>query len=252
MIHACSQSSDIDGAERYCRLMMVLGIEPELVTYNTLINTCASQGNTQRAEDWFKDMVNNKVVPNEVTYGTLCKVFARNGEAEKVKRILQCLDESGFSLNEYFFASWISACGAADPPDRAGAEEALMEVMKRGLRPHRVRRVLARVLGEQRVFQLMNQWNKHMECKSRSSTSPSTETVLGPNELPAQSSAQKPTEPQPVGTDFGHQEMPRHSLARARIEESPGIVSYDTVPDPLSLADLIRQNPGMVLGRIHV
>jgi pentatricopeptide repeat protein len=157
MIHACTQTGDIESAERYFRIMEEeKGIEPCIVTYNTIINACAGLGDTDRAEKWLMRMVNKEVVPNEVTYGTLCKAFARQGDVVKVKRILHMLQEQGYSLNEYFFASLISACGVAQPPDVATAEEAFEDFVRRGFKPQRVHRVLARVVGDRRASQLLS------------------------------------------------------------------------------------------------
>lgn len=156
MIHTCTQTGNIEGAERYFMIMEEKGLEPCAVTFNTLINACAAQGDTEKAERWLMRMLDRQVTPNEITYGTLCKAFARQGNVEKVKHILGVLQSSGHSLNEYFYASLISACGVAQPPDKETAEEAFAEFVRRGYKPQRVRRVLARVVGDRRAAQLLN------------------------------------------------------------------------------------------------
>jgi len=156
IIHAYSQVGDLAKAEHYFAEMERYGLEPCTVSYNAMINTCASTADVERAEAWWKKMVQSNVMPNEVTYGALCKAFARKGDPRKVKQILMAIERHGNELNEYFFAAWISACDQANPPDVAGAEEAFWELAKRDMRPQRVRRVLSRVVGEERVKELMN------------------------------------------------------------------------------------------------
>jgi pentatricopeptide repeat protein len=157
IIHTCSQVGDLERAERYFFMMEKLGFEPCLTSYNGMINACACKGDIEKAERWLNKMVASSVKPNEITYGTLCKAFARRGEPYQVKRILQAYSSHGNQLNEYFFAAWISACGQASPADLKGAEDAFWEVVRHGLRPQRIRRVLARVLGDDHVAQLMSQ-----------------------------------------------------------------------------------------------
>eukprot|EP00972_Heterocapsa_arctica_P095910 14152171-Heterocapsa_arctica.AAC.1 len=63
------------------------------------------------------------------------------------------LEQDGLVLNEYFYASLISACGACSPPNCVRAEKALFEMVSHGLRPKSVKRALDRVVGSRRTQQ---------------------------------------------------------------------------------------------------
>lgn len=154
MIHACTKIGDVARAERYFELMKLSGAVPDVITYNTLINTCAASGQANRASHWLLQMIEADLRPTEVTYGTICKVYARQGNPQTVKYIMDALESTGFKLNEYFYASWISAFGAAEPPDTAGAEAAFWDMVKKGLKVHNVRSVLTRVVGAKRSTKL--------------------------------------------------------------------------------------------------
>jgi pentatricopeptide repeat protein len=157
IIHTCTQAGDMTRAEQYLEHMEDCGLEPNLVSYNSVINACADQGDAARAEQWLHRMVARGMKPNLVTYGTICKVFARQGGVQQIVGIMKMLEDGGTPLNEYFYASLISACGACTPPDPSRAERSLAELVQRGLRPHSVKRALARVVGDRRTAQLLEQ-----------------------------------------------------------------------------------------------
>merc|ERR1719464_1880801 len=98
-------------ARQYWQRMEEVGLEPNLVSYNTVINACAILGEASKAVTWLACMTEKGITPDLVTYSTLCKAFAREGKADVVEDIMRWLDASGYELNEYFFASLISACG---------------------------------------------------------------------------------------------------------------------------------------------
>jgi len=154
LIHTCTQAGDVERVEWHLHTMRERGFEPTLVTFNSVINACAMLGDAVRAEKWLLEMVRAGIQPNHVTYGTICKVFARQGGVKQIESIMQVLESNGTPLNEYFFASLISACGVANPPDPARAERALAEMVRHGLRPQSVKRALARVVGNRRTTQL--------------------------------------------------------------------------------------------------
>jgi hypothetical protein len=73
---------------------------------------------------------------------------------------MKAFESLGNTLNEYFYASLISACGVSKPPNTIRAELAFAELVGRGLRVQKVKKVLGRVLGERRAAQLIDQATK--------------------------------------------------------------------------------------------
>jgi pentatricopeptide repeat protein len=160
IIHTCTQAGEMARAEKYLEYMEECGLEPNMVSYNSVINACADQGDAVRAERWLLRMVARGLKPNVVTYGTICKVFARQGAVQQIESIMKLLEDGGTPLNEYFYASLISACGACTPPDPVRAEKALTDLVQGGLRPHSVKRALARVVGDRRTAQLLEHFSR--------------------------------------------------------------------------------------------
>mmetsp|Transcript_37144 Transcript_37144/g.93158 ORF Transcript_37144/g.93158 Transcript_37144/m.93158 type:complete len:450 (-) Transcript_37144:277-1626(-) len=156
VIHACATAHNAERAESHIGSMEKLGLDPNLVTYNSMINACAALGDAARAESWLLRMVTRGVQPSYVTYGTICKVFARKGMVSQVQAIMDMIERNEGSLNEYFYASLIAACGAATPPNETSAIRAFSDLVARGLRPQSVKRALERVIGQHKTGQLFS------------------------------------------------------------------------------------------------
>eukprot|EP00927_Polykrikos_kofoidii_P006587 TRINITY_DN12666_c0_g1_i4.p1 TRINITY_DN12666_c0_g1~~TRINITY_DN12666_c0_g1_i4.p1 ORF type:complete len:323 (+),score=49.96 TRINITY_DN12666_c0_g1_i4:64-969(+) len=155
VIHACARAGKLETAEEYMFFMEREGVAPDIVSFNSVMNACASRGDLARAQFWFNTMVSRGIRPNEVTFGTVCSVLARHGEAAKVEGLLVAIEASGFALNEYFYASLISACMASEPPDVVRAERALKGMYARGLILRRVRYPLLCTLGKEQATKLI-------------------------------------------------------------------------------------------------
>lgn len=165
LIHACATRKDPDRAELFLREMEAAGVAPTPITYNSVINACAASGDAGRAQGWLLHMVDQGIQPTQVTYGTLCKVFARRGLVSQVRSFMDMLESGGGQLNEYFFASLISACGAAEPPDPRGAARAFNDLVSRGLRPQSVKRALERAVGIRQSAQMFASLGKSSPAK---------------------------------------------------------------------------------------
>eukprot|EP00929_Paragymnodinium_shiwhaense_P109331 TRINITY_DN7573_c0_g3_i1.p1 TRINITY_DN7573_c0_g3~~TRINITY_DN7573_c0_g3_i1.p1 ORF type:complete len:396 (+),score=68.01 TRINITY_DN7573_c0_g3_i1:82-1188(+) len=158
MIHTCTMCGDIERAEFYVGNLEACGLQPNQVTMNSMMNAYCANGNVKEVERWLLKMTELGIQPTTVTFGTLCKLFARLGDPDAIRNIMNKIDRinaSGTDVNEYFYASLITAYGNAVPPDSVGAERAFKEMVQRGLRPTSVKRALVGVLGERRTASLM-------------------------------------------------------------------------------------------------
>lgn len=154
LIHACAQAKDVPRAEMHFERMAALGLERTEESYNSIINACAAAGDGDRATHWLFRMTDAGMAPNGITYGTLCKALGQHGRIQDIESIMGMVERDGLPVNEYFYASLITACGVAQPPDTQRALLAFAEVLDRGLKPKSVKTVLQRVLGETLVAQL--------------------------------------------------------------------------------------------------
>eukprot|EP00927_Polykrikos_kofoidii_P012884 TRINITY_DN155_c0_g1_i2.p1 TRINITY_DN155_c0_g1~~TRINITY_DN155_c0_g1_i2.p1 ORF type:complete len:446 (-),score=63.21 TRINITY_DN155_c0_g1_i2:471-1733(-) len=165
VIHACTRNGKLETAEGYIEFMETTSQGANIVSYNSVMNACAGNADLERAAFWFDRMLSRGLTPNEVTYGTLCKVLARHGEAAKIEALMGVLERTEIRMNEYFYASLISACMHSKPVDAERAERALVCMVSRGFSAKRVRGPLTRTLGATHAAELLSRIDKLAEMK---------------------------------------------------------------------------------------
>lgn len=109
--------------------MKTIGLRPDVVTYNTIIDFLSSEDNgTKIAEELVRiDMPRNGVRPDLLTFNTIIKGVARNrgnksdaGTAlVSAYRWLRELESRGLKPDEFTYQSMVSACAAAGDAPRA-------------------------------------------------------------------------------------------------------------------------------------
>lgn len=109
--------------------MKNIGLRPDVVTYNTVIDFLSSEENgSQIAEELvLEDMPRNGVRPDLLTFNTLIKGVARNrgnktdasAALGAAYRWLQELQARGLRPDEFTYQSMVSACAAAGDAPRA-------------------------------------------------------------------------------------------------------------------------------------
>jgi len=234
VVNACTQSGNIERAQWHVEQMQRKGLKPDMVTFNSMLNGLAAVGDLKGVEDCYRMMFELGVAPNCVTFGTICKAFARVGDFRKVESVMRALDKAGQPLNEYFFASLIAACGAAQPPRAAKAERAFHELVRRGLRPQSVKSALVRAVGKKRATALLNSraatevsqgLGGNWECPAvahESATGPASESVPVRDNDPGQEACAAPRFAVQSST-FGGAEVTRmpHASAEPLVAACP-------------------------------
>lgn len=109
--------------------MKSVGLRPDVVTYNTIIDFLSTEENgTQLAEELVRiDMPRNGVRPDLLTFNTLIKGVARNRGNKSdagaalisAYRWLNELESRGLKPDEFTYQSMVSACAAAGDAPRA-------------------------------------------------------------------------------------------------------------------------------------
>mmetsp|Transcript_24542 Transcript_24542/g.54635 ORF Transcript_24542/g.54635 Transcript_24542/m.54635 type:complete len:355 (+) Transcript_24542:61-1125(+) len=164
VVHTYTRAGDMDRAEHFIGTMEGTGCT-NIVTYNTIIDAYAARGDEDGVRFWMGRMSMADISPNIVTQGSLCKLFARQGRVADIERLMADVEATGQRLNEYFFASLISACGNTSPPSVCRALRAVDELRCYGIRPQRVRRLIKKVLGQSLADIVINE-EESMEPKS--------------------------------------------------------------------------------------
>ncbi|WOK96374.1 pentatricopeptide repeat-containing protein [Canna indica] len=85
------------------------GLRPDTITYNTLISACSNISNLEDALSIFRDMEASKCQPDLWTYNAMISVFGRSGMTREAERLFRELGERGFSPDAVTYNSLLFA-----------------------------------------------------------------------------------------------------------------------------------------------
>ncbi|XP_021774802.1 pentatricopeptide repeat-containing protein At3g18110, chloroplastic-like isoform X1 [Chenopodium quinoa] len=126
------------------------GIRPDTITYNTLISACSRESNLQEAIKVYADMEANNCQPDLWTYNAMISVFARCGLASRAERILRELEAKGFLPDAVTYNSILYAFAREGNTGKVG--EICETMLKRGF-----------VKDEMTYNTILNMYGKHGE-----------------------------------------------------------------------------------------
>ncbi|CAL9124214.1 unnamed protein product [Musa acuminata var. zebrina] len=85
------------------------GLRPDAITYNTLISACSRMSNLEDAVSIFKDMEASECQPDLWTYNAMISVFGRCGMILEAERLFRELGNRGFSPDAVTYNSLLFA-----------------------------------------------------------------------------------------------------------------------------------------------
>ena len=85
--------------------MVARGLEPDVVTWNTVIKLLGDARRTDEALERFKDMVARGLEPDVVTFSTVIKIYSYAGSFAKVEHSLRLMSVRGIPPNNMTFYS---------------------------------------------------------------------------------------------------------------------------------------------------
>lgn len=85
------------------------GLRPDIITYNTLMSACAREANLEEAVKVYDDMAAHKCQPDLWTYNAMISVYGRCGLSGKAAGLLKELQSKGFSPDAVTYNSLLSA-----------------------------------------------------------------------------------------------------------------------------------------------
>ena len=101
--------------------MVATGLQPDVVTYNTLARAYAQNGETHKAEAMIHEMQKNKIQPNERTCGIIISGYCTEGNMADALRFLYRMKDLGVVPNLIVFNTLIK--GFLDSMDTDGVDE---------------------------------------------------------------------------------------------------------------------------------
>ncbi|GMH28176.1 hypothetical protein Nepgr_030019 [Nepenthes gracilis] len=106
------------------------GIRPDIITYNTLISACSRESNLQEAINVYCDMEVHKCQPDLWTYNSMISVFGSCGLASKAEVLLRELESKGFIPDAVTYNSLLHAFAREGNAEKV--EVICKEMVKRG------------------------------------------------------------------------------------------------------------------------
>lgn len=126
ILGACARTKDAAKAEALFTWMEENGVQPDITTYNTLINVFTRVGRLEEAENWLGKMKEAGVEPNVVING--CE---RGSLVARAEYWLDCMRAAGLEPNDVCYKTLILVCAKVGNAERA--IEWLEEMDKQGV-----------------------------------------------------------------------------------------------------------------------
>ena len=101
------------------------GLQPDVISYNTLIGALCKQGKIDEAKDLMTQMVSNGCLPDSVTYNVFLHGLLKWNEMHDAIPILEEMNSREFKLCATTFSMLI------EPLERGGRNSVLFEKVKK-------------------------------------------------------------------------------------------------------------------------
>lgn len=125
-----------DRAAQMIADMRQSSVEPDEVTYTTLITGYGFRSERGRALDIFEEVKAKQVPMSGIIYSAVMSVCARVGDKEKTWQIMAEMEAAGFQPQIGHFNSLIVSCGMSKDEERA--REAMRKAREAGIEPDRI------------------------------------------------------------------------------------------------------------------
>jgi len=120
LIDGCILVDDSAGALSFFNEMRAKGIAPTKISYTTLMKAFALSGQPKLAQRVFDEMVNDaRVRVDLIAWNMLVEGYSRLGLVEEVKKVIQKMKENGFYPNVSTYGSFANAISLARKPGEA-------------------------------------------------------------------------------------------------------------------------------------
>merc|ERR1719375_1351698 len=117
--------------------LLAAGLEPNVVSFSTLIDACAKASDPNSAEKWHDRMVTAGVTPNAHSFSAIISAFARSRDADApaaAKRWLERAEAAGAASDPVLYSGVIDAYSKAGDAD--GALAVYNQMQTNGVKPH--------------------------------------------------------------------------------------------------------------------
>ncbi|GMN59011.1 hypothetical protein TIFTF001_028109 [Ficus carica] len=106
------------------------GLRPDIITYNTLLSGCSRESNLEEAMKVFNDMVRHRCQPDLWTYNAMISVYGRCGLPSKADKLFKELEPNGFLPDAVTYNSLLYAFAREGNIERV--KEICEEMVRKG------------------------------------------------------------------------------------------------------------------------
>jgi len=163
MIKAHVKAGRPKGAESWIVDMMSRVYQPDIYSFNTLLQGFGKKGDYLKVESWMRRMAARGVAPDLYSYTSLAESYAKSDDLEGVQRAIDRMEASGCEVsNVYAYNAVLKVC--VKRGEMQLAEHWLQRIQEAGLRPDRVSYLMMiRVASQERDTQRAAHWLEAME-----------------------------------------------------------------------------------------
>ncbi|CAA6657314.1 unnamed protein product [Spirodela intermedia] len=119
VIKVYSTSNNFDGALNVYEEMKALGVKPNLITYNTLLDAMGRAGRPWQVKTIYREMESNGFSPNRATYAALVRAYSRARYPEDALRVYREMKGKGVELNVVLCNTLLAMCADLGYVDEA-------------------------------------------------------------------------------------------------------------------------------------
>ncbi|KAG2604856.1 pentatricopeptide repeat-containing protein At3g18110, chloroplastic-like isoform X1 [Panicum virgatum] len=112
------------------------GLRPDVITYNTLISACSQSSNLEDAVTVFEEMMASECRPDLWTYNAMVSVHGRCGKTEAAERLFRELVEKGFMPDAITYNSLLYAFAKDGDVDKV--ERTCEDLVKAGFKKNEI------------------------------------------------------------------------------------------------------------------
>merc|ERR1719324_1473153 len=140
---------------------MASDIEPNVVSYSSMIDACAKAGDPARAERWHRTMVEKGVQPNAHSFSAVINACAKAGDVAAASNHLAAMEKSGVLADVVVYSGVLDACAKAGDTDLA--MRTFQQMRSQGIQPNVVSYAsLARPFAHKGDWQQVEQLQKEL------------------------------------------------------------------------------------------
>merc|ERR1719482_2341505 len=113
-MNACVKNGDVERAEQWLVKAAQAGVQPDVISYNTLISGYSKEDKPALAHVWLNHMDNKGIAPSLVSFTTIMQSYSRKRMPREVEAIISEMRRRRLTLNAKHLVALILAYHKSD------------------------------------------------------------------------------------------------------------------------------------------